>query len=69
MPSSEIPVTGDNALDFTLRQWFEWNPEDHPDSKAIKAKLAQGKVVEVKKAMMSRLAFGTAGLRGKMGPG
>ena len=61
--------SGVSKLDETIRNWLKW---DHPESKAAKEVqrlVKEKKFDELKRIMMKRLAFGTAGLRGRMGPG
>ncbi|KAL6256835.1 hypothetical protein P5V15_011774 [Pogonomyrmex californicus] len=60
--------TGDSNLDIKIIEWLQWNK----DSKAkdeIFEYLDNGHVKALSQLFLKRLEFGTAGLRGCMGPG
>jgi phosphomannomutase len=57
-----------SALEPAIRRWLGEDPD--PDTRAeLSALLAAGDVAELTDAFTGRLEFGTAGLRGKLGPG
>ena len=49
-------------------EYVSWDPNSETRS-FINSLIEEGKEVELEKLLGSRLAFGTAGLRGPMGPG
>ena len=58
----------DSELQKSFDQWLEWDHEE--ETKAEIQKLADEKNFgELKKRLLSRMDFGTAGLRAKMGAG
>ncbi len=61
--------TGCLELDTAARCWLEWNVAGSADSRAVEKLLEEKKIGELKKILCSRLKFGTAGIRAKMGPG
>ena len=61
--------SGNSGLDESISNWLRW---DHPSSKSynkVQELIAAANWQELEKIMMTRLAFGTAGIRGRMGPG
>lgn len=50
------------------KQYVKWDPNDETKSQ-INSFLEANNVVELRSALSTRLAFGTAGLRGAMGAG
>ncbi len=69
MPKSSAALPEDlAALEPAIRSWLDEDPD--PDTRAeLNAALATGDVAELTDAFTGRLEFGTAGLRGKLGPG
>lgn len=65
---TELQSTGDPRLDEAVLQWLSW--DRNPQTRAqIQTLLEQGLVSELRSRLGSRLSFGTAGLRAKMGAG
>lgn len=63
-----LPMTGDSSLDRAVEQWLSW--DQNPLTRAqIQTLLEQGQVSELRSRLGSRLKFGTAGLRARMGAG
>lgn len=60
--------TGDSKLDEKISQWVKWNKNEMFQKELDKIIEAKD-VVTLKKLFLKRLEFGTAGLRGRMGPG
>ena len=69
--SGENPAvnSGDPELDRLVRDWLRWNPEGSGDSDAVSQLLRGNEWDQLRKMMKSRKTFGTAGIRGVMGPG
>ena len=61
--------SGNKILDENIRNWLNWNVKDSKSYKDVDKMVKACKWKELEKIMVNRLAFGTAGLRGKMGPG
>ena len=68
MANSEIS-SGNKILDENVRNWLKWNVKGSKSYKHVEEMVNASKWKELEKIMVNRLAFGTAGLRGKMGPG
>ncbi|OXU31565.1 hypothetical protein TSAR_007405 [Trichomalopsis sarcophagae] len=60
--------TGDSTLDVKIKEYLTWN-NDEKAEKEIQALMQQGNVKTLSNLFLKRLEFGTAGLRGRMGPG
>lgn len=59
---------GDKALDTEAANWLSW--DKNPETRMAIRKLVEAKKIdELKKLLMHRMEFGTAGLRTRMGPG
>lgn len=64
----DLPRTGDPELDAAVEQWLRW--DRNPQTRAqIRTLLDQSRFSELRSRLGSRLSFGTAGLRAKMGAG
>ena len=61
--------SGDEILDENVRNWLKWNVKDSKSYKVVEEMVKASKWKDLEKIMVNRLAFGTAGLRGRMGPG
>ena len=61
--------SGNSILDENVKNWLKWNIQDSKSYQDITQMVAAKRWKELEKIMVNRLAFGTAGLRGKMGPG
>ena len=68
MANSEIS-SGNKILDENVRNWLKWNVKGSKSYKHVEEMVNASKWKELEKIMVNRLAFGTAGLRGKMGAG
>lgn len=64
----KIPETGLKSLDEKIKEWFSWNKNEKFEKEAEEL-LSIGKDNDIKNIFMNRIEFGTAGLRGRMGPG
>ncbi|EZA54197.1 Phosphoglucomutase-2 [Ooceraea biroi] len=60
--------TGDSNLDVKIIEWLQWNKDSNAEEEVLKY-LNNGAVKVLSKLFLKRLEFGTAGLRGRMGPG
>ncbi|XP_059470245.1 phosphopentomutase [Neocloeon triangulifer] len=56
------------ALSDKINEWLEWDKNDNTKSE-VKKLLTAGDNEKLEKLLLARLEFGTAGLRGRMGPG
>ena len=61
--------SGNKILDENVRNWLKWNVKDSKSYKVVEEMVKASKWKDLEKIMVNRLAFGTAGLRGRMGPG
>ena len=61
--------SGNEILDENVTNWLKWNVKDSKSYKDVDEMVKASKWNELEKIMVNRLAFGTAGLRGRMGPG
>ena len=61
--------SGNPILDENVENWLKWNIQDSKSYQDITQMVDAKRWKELEKIMVNRLAFGTAGLRGKMGPG
>ena len=62
-------LSGNAILDENIRNWLKWNVKDSRSYQDVISMVKEGSWKELEKVMVNRLSFGTAGLRGKMGPG
>lgn len=60
--------TGYRDVDAKLREWFVWD-RNETTLEAITTMALNKDIKQLKNILLNRLTFGTAGLRGKMGPG
>lgn len=60
--------TGHPELDQKIEEWLTWD-KNQATCDALKGLVAENKVEELKKILLNRLSFGTAGLRGRMAVG
>ncbi|KAL0131823.1 hypothetical protein PUN28_002994 [Cardiocondyla obscurior] len=60
--------TGDGNLDSKIVEWFKWNKDPKAENEILEY-LDKGQIKVLSKLFFKRLEFGTAGLRGRMGPG
>ena len=67
-PNIEIN-SGNEILDMKIRNWMKWNVNGSKSYQDVDNMIKDSKWKELEKIMVDRLAFGTAGLRGRMGPG
>ncbi|ELU07916.1 hypothetical protein CAPTEDRAFT_179932 [Capitella teleta] len=61
-------VTGDSDVDVRLQEWFGWDKNEKTRAELEKL-VAENDVVELRKRLLTRMEFGTAGLRSAMGAG
>ena len=61
--------SGNPELDITVKNWLSWDLPGSASYIHIKKLAENGSWEELSQIMLKRLAFGTAGIRGKMGPG
>ena len=61
--------SGNSILDDNVKNWLKWNIQDSKSYQDITQMVNAKRWKELEKIMVNRLSFGTAGLRGKMGPG
>jgi len=67
-PNTEI-CSGNEILDKNIRNWMKWNVKGSKSYQDVDDMIKDSKWKELEKIMVDRFAFGTAGLRGRMGPG
>ena len=60
--------SGNAILDENVKNWLKWNIQDSKSYQDITQMVNAKRWKELEKIMVNRLSFGTAGLRGKMGP-
>ncbi|KAK0082470.1 hypothetical protein PV325_010353 [Microctonus aethiopoides] len=60
--------TGAQKLDETINEWLDWN-KDEKSAAEINNLIKINDIKSLEKLFLKRLEFGTAGLRGRMGPG
>ncbi|CAG5129719.1 unnamed protein product, partial [Candidula unifasciata] len=60
--------TGNEQLNAEINQWLKWD-KNEKTRLAIKTLTEENNYPELKKLLLQRMEFGTAGLRAKMGPG
>ena len=61
--------SGNEILDENVRNWLKWNVKSSKAYQDVAEMVKESRWKELEKIMVNRLAFGTAGLRGRMGPG
>ena len=61
--------SGNSILDDNVKNWLKWDIQDSKSYQDITQMVDAKRWKELEKIMVNRLSFGTAGLRGKMGPG
>ncbi|XP_071152090.1 phosphopentomutase-like [Mytilus edulis] len=60
--------TGDEELNTRLREWFEWDKNEATRSDILQL-VNEKNIEELKKRLLKRMEFGTAGLRTRMAAG
>ncbi|XP_059153126.1 phosphopentomutase-like [Physella acuta] len=65
---TEIHKSGDATLDKEIALWIKWD-KNEKSRLQIKELAVKQKYEELKKLLLTRMEFGTAGLRTRMGPG
>lgn len=65
----ESSGSGNPALDKAVQNWLEWDKKGSESHDRVLAMVRSGNWSELEKIMLVRASFGTAGIRGKMGPG
>ncbi|XP_048505839.1 phosphopentomutase isoform X2 [Athalia rosae] len=68
MAPTDSVNTGDTILDDKIKEWLSWNKDSAAENE-IQNYINEGDVKTLSKLFLKRLEFGTAGLRGRMGPG
>ena len=66
---ADFESSGNIVLDETIQNWLKWNVKESTSYRDVYEMVKEQKWKELEKIMVNRLAFGTAGLRGRMGPG
>ena len=61
--------SGNEILDENVRNWLKWNVKSSKSYQDVLEMVKESRWKELEMIMVNRLAFGTAGLRGRMGPG
>ena len=61
--------SGNEILNEIVRNWLKWNVKSSKSYQDVTEMVKASRWKELEKIMVNRLAFGTAGLRGRMGPG
>merc|ERR1712223_875217 len=64
--NNDIFQSGDKVLDNKISQWLEWDNKQAKSYAIVQDLVAQSKWQDLHRMMMTRLKFGTAGIRGKM---
>ena len=68
--TSNMATSGNKELDTLIAKWLEWNSTNpRSGNDVIKSLTDKQDWPGLSKIMMKRLKFGTAGIRGKVGPG
>ncbi|XP_060078816.1 phosphopentomutase-like [Ylistrum balloti] len=60
--------TGDGDVDAKVKEWMEWDKNETTREEILKL-AKDGEVESLKKRLLHRMEFGTAGLRARMGAG
>ncbi|XP_043277545.1 glucose 1,6-bisphosphate synthase isoform X2 [Venturia canescens] len=68
MALDELVKTGNTTLDEKINEWLAWNRDSEAD-KEVRKLAKDGEIKKLSNLFLKRMEFGTAGLRGKMGPG
>ncbi|CAH0387192.1 unnamed protein product [Bemisia tabaci] len=66
--SNSFPKTGNEGLDSSIEQWLKWNQNENFKNELLEI-LEQKDEKLLQRIFSSPLEFGTAGIRGRMGPG
>ncbi|KAJ9598205.1 hypothetical protein L9F63_011109 [Diploptera punctata] len=66
--SVNIPEVGNREVDEKIKEWLEWDKNEKTREEILSLCKAEN-VEQLKKLLLTRLQFGTAGLRGSMGAG
>ena len=61
--------SGNVELDCLVQNWLDWDDKNSKSHATVHDLVAQGKWSVLEPMMKTRLKFGTAGIRGKMGVG
>ena len=61
--------SGDPILDAAVDSWLRWTVRGSRDWTLVHDMVTRAQYQELRKVMQKRLTFGTAGIRGVMGPG
>ena len=61
--------SGNPNLDEAVKNWLAWDESGSASYIHIKKLAESDNWEELSRIMLKRLSFGTAGIRGKMGPG
>ena len=61
--------SGDADLDALIGDWINWNADGSHDARVVQDLVYAGDWDVLRKIMLHRLTFGTAGIRGAMGVG
>lgn len=69
MSKKTFLLTGDAMLDELIQNYLDWTLDGSSDQEKIMDLAEKRQVKELADAMNNRLTFGTAGIRGAMGPG
>ncbi|XP_023704077.1 phosphoglucomutase-2 isoform X3 [Cryptotermes secundus] len=64
----EFPLVGDAEIDKKVNEWQQWDKNEKTRGDIYSLCLSKD-MDKLRKLLLSRLKFGTAGLRGQMGPG
>ncbi|KAH9505240.1 Phosphoglucomutase-2 [Bulinus truncatus] len=65
---TDFKSSGDNVLDKEITLWLKWD-KNEKSRLAIKELVDKNDFESLKKLLLNRMEFGTAGLRARMGPG
>ncbi|KAK2578945.1 hypothetical protein KPH14_011149 [Odynerus spinipes] len=68
MTPKHLVNTGNSVLDDKINEWLQWN-QDPVAEKEVEVLISNADVHVLSNLFLKRLEFGTAGLRGRMGPG
>ncbi|PSN50266.1 Phosphoglucomutase-2 [Blattella germanica] len=65
---ANIPSVGDTEVDGKIKEWLDWD-KNQVTRNEISSLCESNNVEQLRKLLLKRLEFGTAGLRGAMGTG